>query len=132
MRVIPPALITAGCTLMTLPVLQKLRELDVPRSQLIIDAFLGRLWLALPAVLVWTGFQAAHGNSDQRQLGAMLIPGGMLVMFLFMIIWLRRRVQNTFTPHALTVGDLRDRTFALAAKAGVKLNQILVPRFFNG
>src|SRR5204863_10188817 len=94
-------------------------------KRLAVDAFLGRLWLALPATLMWTGFRA-NPTKENLPAGLIFMVTGVLLFFFIQVFWLRRRVAEDFTPHSLTVGELRDRAFVMAEKAGVKLNQIYV------
>jgi hypothetical protein len=54
LTLLPPALILAFCEVMTFPVVQRIQGLNLGRRKLAVDAFLGRLWLALPAALMWT------------------------------------------------------------------------------
>ncbi|MDB6030080.1 MAG: peptidase Ste24p [Verrucomicrobiales bacterium] len=126
LTILPPALTAAVCEVMTFPVLRQLRKLDLPWGQLKADAFFGRLWFSLPAALMWTGFRTASSGSRHATSILALVPAGLIVFLLFQVFWFRRRVANTFKPHSLTVGALRDRAFAMAERASVKLNQIYV------
>jgi len=126
LTILPPALIGAAAELMTYPVVQRVRGLDLPRKRFAIDSFRGRVWLTVPAALMWTGFRSEPISKQDSSVSMIFMAGGWLALVFCQGFWLRRRMAETFTPHALSVGELRDRAFAIAEKAGVKLSQIFV------
>ena len=127
LTILPPALILAVCEVMAYPVVQRVRGLDFPLSGIVVDAFIGRLWLTLPAALLWTGFQTMPLMKHRHTLVPMAFAiAGIFSLLAIQIFWLRKRTKETFTPHAVSVGALRDRAFTLAEKAGITLRQIYV------
>jgi Zn-dependent protease with chaperone function len=127
LTVLPPALILAFCEVMTFPVVQRVQGLNLERRKLAVDAFLGRLWLALPAALMWMGFTSFPENGKPLPKAQLYFIGaGIISLITIQIFWLRRRIAQSFVPHAMTTGTLRDRAFEMAHKARVKLSQIYV------
>jgi len=127
LTLLAPSLILSLLDSMSYDVTCVLRELDIPRWQHYIDSLFGRIWLTLPFALVGTGIALLNTLRKPGLIAAMLfILGGFFALILLQFGWLRRKVKLQFTPHSVSFGPLRDRAFALAQVAGVKLNQIYV------
>jgi Zn-dependent protease with chaperone function len=126
LTVLVPAVVLGTCDVMAYPVMKKVRAIDLPRKEVITDAFMSRLWLSLPAALMWAGLAAAPLSRADLPPSLLLSAVGMLTFMCMQFFWLRKRVKRVFNPQSLTVGPLRDQAFAMAEKAGIKLNQIYV------
>src|SRR4051812_18473796 len=132
MVVVPPAVTLALCEILAFPVAQRVRGLNFKFRDVAIDAFVNRLWLAVPLALIWTGahdlpFVRARVNDWSAVAGPCYLAAGVLAYLPCSIRQSRMLKRGeAFQPHAMTTGTLRDRAFALAAKAGVELNQVYV------
>jgi len=122
-----PSLILAAIDVMSYPVVRRVRQLDITQREYTCDSIFGRIWLTLPVSCFSTGFQLLQLGRDRLLIAGMgFCVLGLLSFFLLQFGWLRRKLKAQFTPHAVTFGALRDRVFALAEIAGVKLTQIYV------
>ncbi|MBD0314937.1 MAG: hypothetical protein ICV86_19485, partial [Microcoleus sp. T3-bin5] len=115
---LPPAIAIVFCYALSHPVFAKVRGVDWTRGDLIRQAAFSQCSTFLPLMLLIDGITAL---GEDGRLGVACFAAAFVSRVLF--AGLLRDAQN-MTPHALTVGELRDRIFDLAEKAGVKLQQV--------
>lgn len=117
---VPPGLILILCAALSQPVHARIRGVQWTQSELARQT----AWLLISRILPINFFLngVVTLSSDPRQGVLWLIAA-----FLTLVIGLRRwaRVAD-WRPFALTTGDLRDRIFALAEKAGTQVRQVYV------
>lgn len=117
----PPALIWIGCLVLSRPVQEKLRGIvwtDRERTLQALYSFCGSL---LPIAL-WIGAISALAMNSFRTAVVLFILG-----FVVLVVAKGKLARLLgMQPQALTSGDLRDVAFAIAARLGVKLQQIYV------
>jgi Zn-dependent protease with chaperone function len=116
----PPALVFLISHTLSRPVLAHVRELALSRREAVEEALgyllVGLVPLAL-MILGWTAISSGIGAWSACFGGA--VAAG--------ILGRRLLVRSTGQlPHALTVGELRDRIFALAGKVRVKLQGVYI------
>jgi len=118
---LPPGVINLICSILSYPVQARVRGTDWTRQEIFRQTVWGQVAGVLPIVLVGGGVIAlAKGHSGA---GVLWLAGA----FAARMVAMKKLAQALdLTPHALTTGELRDRIFALADKAGVKLQQIFL------
>ncbi len=114
-----PATVYFLCLCLSSP-MQALRGTVLTRPQLVNRSFLAVGRFVIPIPMLWIGF--AEFDSSLR-LGVTLVIAA-FVLFRFLSVRFMRAYGMDL--HSLTAGELRDRAFALAAKANTKLNQLYV------
>jgi Zn-dependent protease with chaperone function len=114
-----PGLVSVLCAGMSHPVLARVRGLDMTPLELMQQALWTNLAQLLPLTLIFAGL-AAMG--EDRLSSTVLWFAGAFFGWRLLVQHLARIRQ--IVPQAITSGDLRDRIFALAERAGVKLGQI--------
>jgi Zn-dependent protease with chaperone function len=117
---IPPALVTVLCHLLSHKVFTRVRGMEWSPGEVVRQAMWMQAAALVPIMFVLTGLTSI---SRHPSLGA-------ACFILAFISWqicarLSNKAQN-LTPQALTTGELRDRIFALAERAGVPLKQIYI------
>jgi Zn-dependent protease with chaperone function len=115
---IPPAIVYFICLAFS-PV-HLLRGTTRTQAEALNQSFWSVARLVVPAALVIAAILELDGA-----------PRLAVVLFMAWIVtsrWITRKVADShgMNLHALTSGDLRDRAFAIAKKAGAKLNQVYV------
>ncbi len=101
------------------PVIARVRGVTWTRADIVMQTFWSIALLLVPLLFSMIGFGALLDSEPRR---------GVAWLFAAMVglrlchAQLRRTTQ--LSPEAVTTGELRDRIFGLAEKAGVKLNQI--------
>lgn len=114
-----PGLMHVLLSQLAYPVLRGLRGMEISRVELLGQVMWTYAALILPLLLAVAGLDAWTRGWLRAAVG---LWGGAGVVFLLAS---RRRMRALrLEPHALTEGELRDRIFALAARAGVSLKQI--------
>ncbi len=116
---LPPLLVNVLCAVLSYRVFVEVQGADWSRREIIQQAMWSQMAAMVPLVLFFVGLvQVVPYRHD---LGA-------LTILVAMFVWLfsARHLQKVtgLEPHALTSGELRDRTFALAERAGGKLRQL--------
>lgn len=91
------------------------------RREMVTQTLWGLLRLLVPALCVMAGFGALLDQQPQR--GVAWFLAGLFGMQFCSAQFLR---SSQLAPEAVTSGELRDRIFALAERAGAKLQQIYV------
>jgi STE24 endopeptidase len=116
-----PLIITTIAEALSYPVHQKLRNTEWTRMEMIWQNILTQTSAFLPLTLFLFGLNAMI--HFQFQLGITAIAIGFIASIGLGLA--AAKVQN-ITLNALTTGELRDRTFDMALKAGVRLMQLYV------
>jgi len=118
---VPPILMWILCFALSHPVQEKLRGLSWTRAELALQAFYSCCVSLLPLAMMFTGISSLATSSFR--VAVLWFVGAYAVR----IIAARARLKFLgMQPQALTTGDLRDRAFAMARQAGVKLQQIYI------
>lgn len=118
---LPPTVAMLLCSVLSHPVHARVRGSQWTTGDLARQTFWSLAVWALPLLMLLAGV-GALGDGRSRAAAALFV-GAFLVSFLARV---RLMKAMDLTPHALETGEMRDRVFALAAKAGVKLRQIYV------
>lgn len=118
---LPPILINVFCTVLSYRVFVEVQGAEWTRAEVWQQAVLSQMATLVPIIVVLVGLEEMTIASPA--LGALSILAGF-----FLAVLSSRRLRRVMKsePHALTTGELRDRAFALAGKAGVKLKQLYV------
>lgn len=115
----PPALVYVFCMSLAGPV-HRLRGVERTRSEIVRQS----LWATWNTILPWAFLVGGMSLLTDSPRASILCFFGWAVAVVF---GRRGQMRATgLTPHALTTGALRDRAFALAEKARVKLVQVYV------
>jgi Zn-dependent protease with chaperone function len=116
---LPPAFIYLACLALSAP-MQSMRGTNYTQKQILNRSFWAVARFALPLPLVALGIMELFNSS---RVGVLLLVAGFIVGR-----FTTRRFVRAYglELHALSSGELRDRAFALAEKAGTKLNQLFV------
>jgi Zn-dependent protease with chaperone function len=128
LTVLPPSIALICCDLLSHAVITRVRGLDFTFRETLSDSICTRLMFSLPAALLFSSFGAYAHPAQQwgTLLGIGFVVAAVLVTFAITYIHFRGKKRFKFETHALSFGPLRDRAFAMAEKAGVKLNQVYV------
>ncbi|MGO9271696.1 MAG: M48 family metalloprotease [Terriglobia bacterium] len=116
---VPPSLASVASTVLSHPVFVELQGATWSRSEISQQAIWSQMATMLPLAMLAAGLVIVFGSSPAW--GALSILAALLVRNLSAQRLMKIADRE---PHALTSGELRDHAFALAQKAGVKLNQI--------
>jgi Zn-dependent protease with chaperone function len=116
---IPPVLMYALCNLFSAPV-HRLRGNERSQGEIVRQSF----WSSA-AMVVPVGFMVASVSYSWSSPRTAVLC---LAAWFFLAIFLSQKTRQAhgLDPNALTRGDLRDRAFAVAEKAGVQLDQVYV------
>ncbi|HET9406755.1 MAG TPA: M48 family metalloprotease [Candidatus Sulfotelmatobacter sp.] len=108
------------CLVVSYPVYVQVRGLEWSRRDYLVEQL-----VSLGAVLVpLTLFMVGINFSFTKLALALPLFGAAALSRIFLATW-KTRIVGEF-PQALTTGELRDRVFAMATKAGVKVRQVYV------
>ncbi len=116
---LPPLLVNVLCAGLSHRVFVEVQGADWSRREIIQQAVWSQMAMIVPLVLFFVGLV--------QILPYRLDLGALTVLFaLFVWLFSARHLQKVtgLEPHALTSGELRDRTFALAERAGGRLRQL--------
>jgi Zn-dependent protease with chaperone function len=116
---IPPALVYFLCLTLSSPI-HSLRGVTRTQSEAVWQSFWGVARLTLPISLF---IGAAAELFDKPRVSVLLFFAG---IFVSKLIQRKFAASHSMELQALTSGELRDHTFALAEKARAKLNQLYV------
>src|SRR5213078_4636037 len=119
---VPPAVIVMVCKALGHPVSVRMRGTTWTLGEQLRQAFWGQALGWVPLLFGWAAVDALAHQAGGREVVLWATAG---LAGLAVAASERSRAWNR-KPQALTVGELRDRIFALAVKAGVQLNQIFV------
>ncbi len=121
LRFVPPALVHILCSVLSYPVSARLHGTQWTRQEIFRQAVWGQVAMLVPVMFFLGGIDALMENEPR------------LSVLWFAVAWMSRGVATRrlvkaldLAPHALTVGELRDRVFSLAQQAGVKLRQLYI------
>ncbi len=116
---LPPLFINVLCTVLSHPVFVQVQGTNWTRYEILRQAVWSQMATIVPLVLFLEGFLGIL--PFQPALGAATVLTALFVWF-----FSARRLQRATgsEPQALTSGELRDRAFALAERAGAKLRQL--------
>ncbi len=114
-----PAPVLVFCSALSHPVFTRLRGLDLSRTDLVRQAVWGQ---ARVFAFACFGIALFALSVDARLSMVWIVVG---IASLVVVSQARMKALG-MTPQALSVGELRDRVFALATGAGVKVQQIYV------
>jgi Zn-dependent protease with chaperone function len=121
LTVVPPLGVNLLCYALSHPVFVRVGRMDWTMGDLMQQCLWGQLQVLLPLVLVMLGFQSIMVGS--MQVGVLVLLGAIASRMLLVHWWVK---SQDLTVQALTMGDLRDRIFALAKPTGVNLSQVYV------
>jgi Zn-dependent protease with chaperone function len=118
---LPPLLVTTLCSILSQPVYERVRGMGWTRDDLARQAVTSLMAGILPVMLLLAALNALLANEPRWS--AICFVAALLLYTVF-----QGRLQKAMSmePIALTVGELRDRVFALAEQAGVKVQQVYV------
>src|SRR5499433_2474229 len=117
---IPPIIVLIACQVLFHPVYVRIREVPWTRGELARQAGYGLGLSLVPALFAIGGVTALSSGGT---IGDFVVAYA-LAVFLAIACARALRKHLQLTPNALTTGELRDRAFSLAARLGVKLQQI--------
>jgi STE24 endopeptidase len=116
----PPALVFLAGHELSQPVLAHVRELARPRGEVRREALSYLLLAMVPLSCTLVGVGAAR---DDATSSALWLLAGLVMVAVGR--WVYARVTRLF-PHALTLGDLRERIYGMAKQAGVRLQEVYI------
>ncbi|MEM9091721.1 MAG: M48 family metalloprotease [Cyanobacteria bacterium P01_F01_bin.53] len=116
--IVPPMLVGLASRMLSYPVMKEIGQLDYTLPEILAQyvAFQGVIILPTLFFPSLELFDAGYGVL------ARVLLVGIVIVFLISIVAIKR--LQDMTPYAITTGELRDRLFALAKPAGVKLQNI--------
>ena len=117
---IPPIIVLIACQVLFHPVYVRIREVPWTRGELARQAAYGLGLSLVPALFAIGGVTALSSGGT---IGDFVVAYA-LAVFLAIACARALRKHLQLTPNALTTGELRDRAFSLAARLGVKLQQL--------
>jgi Zn-dependent protease with chaperone function len=117
----PPALVVVLCYAMSHAVFQQVGKMEWSMNDLVQQAIWSQVRTFLPLLLLLAGFGA--WSSGKFQLVVVWFVAAYLTHLISTQLLLK---AQDMTAHAITMGELRDRIFALAQPAGVNLRQVYV------
>ncbi|MES1241113.1 MAG: M48 family metalloprotease [Acidobacteriota bacterium] len=118
--VAPPALVFLIGHELSQPVLAHVRELARPRREVRREALSYLLLAMVPFSCTLVGVGTTQHDVTA---GALWLLAGFVMAFVGR--WVYARVTRLF-PHALTLGDLRERIYGMARHAGVRLQEVYI------
>ncbi|MDT4955880.1 MAG: endopeptidase [Acidobacteriota bacterium] len=117
---LPPALITILCHLLSHKVFTRLRGMEWSPREVVRQAVWAQASMLIPLFFFITGITSLKRNPS-------LTATCFIFAFVSWLVCTRLSAKaQSLTPSALTTGELRERIFALAARAGVALRQIYI------
>lgn len=119
--VFPPTLAIASCYRLSYPVLVRIGNTAWTKAEFMQQVIWGQFQGFLPLALFFSGCRLLF--TQQLSLAVGLL--GMACMSRMLFNQLATK-DSELTTQSLTIGELRDRIFALAQRAGVNLNQVYV------
>ena len=118
---LPPMLVAILCQTLSHPVHARVRQSAWTQREIFNAAAWGLAASILPLVMAIEGLMSLLAGSSRA--GVLWLAAAIITRQ----FGVRRLLSSTaMTSHALTTGELRDRAFAIAAKLGVKLQQLYV------
>lgn len=118
---VPPALVHVLCQGLTVPVLRQVRGMELSAGEILAQTWWHLAAIIPPVILLVAALEALQHTAWRA---TVLYMGGALAIH---ALATRRRMRAwRFETHAVTTGELRDRVFALAARAGVRVQQLYV------
>lgn len=118
--VAPPALVFLIGNELSQPVLAHVREMARPRGEVRREALSYLLLAVVPFSCTLVGVGTVRYDVTA---GALWLLAGFVAVFAGR--WVYARVTRLF-PHALTLGDLRERIYGMARQAGVRLQEVYI------
>jgi heat shock protein HtpX len=118
--ILPPFAATALSQMLSAAVLDHLHGSSGVGRRVARAFILGNAYFFMPLFLALLGIEALF--RDPRA-GALFFGGALATRLALARLLIR---DDDFTPHAVTVGDLRDRLFALSKRLGVRVKQLYV------
>lgn len=118
--ILPPVLVITVCKVLSQPVFARVRGMEWSQSELARRSIWGLAAGFVPGFLLLAGISKI--DVDPR-LGVIYVGAALIFQI---IVGGRGRKVLGMQLCALTVGELRDRIFALAQKAGVRVRQVYV------
>jgi len=116
---LPASMLRLIATLVAHDLSRRLRAVDTPRRVSIELSLIDAASLLVPFPLMLSA--AAAITTWGPEVALILLLGG-IVIWLALVV--RSQRLHGLTLHSVTTGDLRDRVFALAQRAGVRLDQV--------
>lgn len=117
----PPALVIVGCYALSHAVFQRVGQMEWSLGDLVQQAVWSQVRTFLPLILAVSGVITILDH--RPQLGVALIA---IAYVIYLVATQALLKAADMTMQAVTVGDLRDRIFALAKPAGVTLKQVYI------
>lgn len=118
---VPPALVHVLCQGLTVPVLRQVRGMELSAGEILAQTWWHLAAIIPPVILLVAALEALQHTAWRA---TVLYMAGALAIH---ALATRRRMHAwRFETHAVTTGELRDRVFALAARAGVRVQQLYV------
>jgi Zn-dependent protease with chaperone function len=121
-QLFPAACLTIIAASISQPVLAQVRGSESSVREVTIQAIWGQALIFVPVVFLLSGVGSLVNAADQRPAVIWLF----IAFFSYVLIAKKVAKVRNYIPYALTTGELRDRAFALAITAGVKLQQVYV------
>lgn len=119
--VLPPGLIVTLCYILSYPVFAQVRGMQWTRLDLAKQAIFSQAAYLLPIHFFFTGIGSLFSGKPLVGISLFLLAYICQILFGYLLAKAEGLQLNE-----LTVGELRDRVFELAEKAGVKLKQLYV------
>ena len=114
-----PAVAAIGATAASHPASLRIGKKDWTFAETVLQMVSMLSAILIPALLIFTGLNSFAGASYRA---AILLLFAAFVLLIPLLIWAQK--SQGITPVPLTTGELRDRIFELAEKAGVRLKQL--------
>jgi len=119
---IAPMPVVVFCQVLFQPVYAEVRGSDWSRSEIAVLAALGLTSSLIPILLIVSGVHYMEVEDSGKSFVLCYIAAAAIWIASTYLV----RAKREFVPSAVTSGELRDRAFALAAEAKVRLGQIYV------
>lgn len=114
-----PAVAAIGATAASHPANRRIGKQDWTFAETVLQMVSMLSAILIPALLIFTGLNSFAGASYRS---AILLLFAGFALLIPLLIWAQK--SQGMTPLPLTTGELRDRIFELAEKAGVRLKQL--------
>ncbi len=124
--ILPPILVNILCYVLSHDVFVRIGQMDWTHGELMQQSLWGQLQVLLPLMFAVAGVRSLFSSWDSPQALSWVVAWSILAVGSRLILMYLVMRSQDLTAQSLTMGELRDRIFALAKPTGVKLNQVYV------
>jgi STE24 endopeptidase len=124
--ILPPIIINILCYALSHDVFVQIGQMDWTRAELMQQSLWGQLQILLPLMFAVAGLRSLFSFTENPHAMQWAVVWIILAVASRLILMQLVMRSQDLTAQSLTMGELRDRIFALAKPTGVKLNQVYV------